>query len=84
MDILIAILWYLQLLIPGTGTQYTADDLIYIYEDNQQAVEDVYYDDNLQQDAVQYFEDTYDPNCGVVEPWDDPPDWKPKRDPIND
>lgn len=67
MEILIAILWYLQLLVPGQT--YTTADINAIYQNNQTTVDAVQQDATKTDAALDYFDDT---NTDLIEIWEDP------------
>ena len=67
MDILIAILWYLQLLVPGQT--YTTAEINAIYQNNQTTVEAIQNDDAKTNEALDYFDQT---NTDLIEIWEDP------------
>ncbi len=67
MDLLIAILWYLQLLVPGQT--YTTTDINAIYQNNQSAVEVIQNDETQTNQALDYFDNT---NADLIEIWEDP------------
>ena len=72
MEIIIAILWYLQLLIPGVN--YTQSDINNLMQSNQKAIQEV------RKDAKQtnLIMDSYNSNSTkniskLIEEWPDPP-----------
>lgn len=67
MDILIAILFYLQLLVPGQT--YTTNEINAIYESNQSAVESIQNDEQQTNQALNYFDES---NTDLIEIWEDP------------
>ena len=72
MEILIAILWYLQLLIPGQD--YTLSEIDMIAEQNQAAIEVVQSNPDQTQDALNYFDESLDNGeVGILEEWEENP-----------
>ena len=69
MEILVAILWYLNLLIPGTT--YTEADFNSIVNENQTAIETVQADETATQNALDFYDNTYETN--VIEFWEPNP-----------
>jgi hypothetical protein len=72
MDILIAILWFLNLLIPGQSYNYS--DIEALAEQNQTVIENFQSDPVLTQDAVNYYDQTFSTgNVGIIEEWETNP-----------
>lgn len=77
MDILIAILWWLNLLIPGQTYNYS--DIEAIAAENQTTVEIIQTDPIQTETAVSYYDQTFNSGqVGILEEWDENP-IKPKR-----
>ncbi len=72
MDMLIAILWFLGILIPGQD--YTLSDIEALSLQNQTAIESVQSDAVLSQDAVNFYDQTFSTgDVGLIEEWDENP-----------
>lgn len=72
MDILIAILWYLQLILPGQ--EYTSAEIEQIYLTNQDVIEKYSDDVSLTNEALLYDEDTFiDDEKSIIEWWEENP-----------
>jgi|GEM_PF-6657003 len=72
MDILIAILWFLNLLLPGQSYNYS--DIEALSQQNQGLIENVQSDPVMTQNAVNYYDQTFSTgNVGVIEEWDTNP-----------
>ncbi|MFC2130103.1 hypothetical protein ACFLSQ_01590 [Bacteroidota bacterium] len=72
MEILIAILWYLQLLIPGQS--YTLSEIDVIAEQNLPAIEVVQSNPDKTQDALIYYDQSLDNGeIGLIEEWEENP-----------
>ena len=69
MEIIIAILWYLNLLIPGTT--YTEVDFNALVEDNQAAIQTVQNDAVQTQNALDYYDESFE--TSVIEFWEPNP-----------
>ena len=65
MDLLLAIMWFLNLLIPGKT--YTKADIDAMALQNQSAIQAVQKDAAQTNQAVS----TYDKTKNIIEPWDD-------------
>jgi hypothetical protein len=72
MDILIAILWWLNLLIPGQTYNYT--DIESIAAENQTAIESVHVDPVQTDVVLNYYDQTFGSGqVGILEEWDENP-----------
>jgi hypothetical protein len=72
MDILIAILWYLQLLLPGQ--EYTETEIEQIYLTNQDIIEKYSNDASLTYEALLNYEDDFiDEEKSIIEEWEENP-----------
>jgi hypothetical protein len=72
MDILIAIMWFLHILIPGQS--YTMSDIEALSVQNQDVIGSFQSDPVLSQDAVRYYDQTFSTgNVGIIEEWDTNP-----------
>jgi len=72
MDLLIAILWWLNLLIPGQTYNYT--DIETIAAENQTTIEVIQADAVQTETAVSYYDQTFtDSQVGILEEWDENP-----------
>ncbi|MFH1051228.1 MAG: hypothetical protein V1779_09925 [bacterium] len=72
MEILIAIMWFLQILIPGQT--YTLSDIEALSVQNQVVIETIQNDQILSQDAVNYYDQTFSTgNVDIIEEWDENP-----------
>jgi hypothetical protein len=67
MEIILAILFYLHLLMPGTS--YTQSDINSLIQNNQQAITKVQSNSDLTKCAVNTYSTTT--NKGIVEPWEE-------------
>lgn len=68
MEIIIAVLWYLALLMPGNS--YTNDDIYNITYDNEQAVSAVIQDDAQMNNAMDHYNNFNPEDNGVQLPAD--------------
>ncbi len=70
MEVIIAILWYFQILF--TGTNYTAADVDKLIMDNQNLIEDVQSNSALQDEVMNSYYDSSLPGSGnIIETWED-------------
>ncbi len=75
MELLIVVLWYLQLIVPGST--YTYNDIQAIAAANQSDIEAVATNPQERDAAIKYFEETWDSDANLIEWWD----FEPKIDP---
>jgi hypothetical protein len=72
MDILIAIMWFLNILVPGQT--YTLSDVEALSAQNQAVIENVQSDPVLTQNALDYYDQTFSTgNCDIIEEWETNP-----------
>lgn len=72
MDILIAILWWLNLLIPGQT--YNFSDIEAIAAENQTVIESVQVDPVQTDVVLNYYDQTFvGGQVGIIEEWDENP-----------
>jgi hypothetical protein len=70
MEVLVAILWYLQLVF--AGQTYTTDQINTMVNDNQQAIESIQSDEDLQNQILDDFNNEFEgTNSGLCEPWEE-------------
>ncbi len=77
MEILIAILWYLQIMF--VGVTYTVEEVDMMIITNQPVIEQVQNDQQLLNTILDNFNSNYTITIenGAVDIWDDPPPSKP-------
>ncbi|MBI5324799.1 MAG: hypothetical protein HZB41_05930 [Ignavibacteriae bacterium] len=72
MELIIAILWYLQLLVPGVN--YTQSDLNVLMQNNQKAVQDIRKDGKQSNMIMNCYNSNSTKNVSnLIEEWTDPP-----------
>jgi len=70
MDILIAILWYLQLIF--TGGTYSESEINALVIQNQSAIEQVQNNAQLMNSIIDSYNNTINNSANVLEQWKDP------------
>ena len=72
MDILIAIMWFLQILLPNQS--YTEAEIEALAKENQAIIQQIQDDPALSQESVSYYDDTFETgNVGIIEEWEENP-----------
>lgn len=72
MDLLIAILWWLNLLVPGQTYNYSDIDALAV--ENQTTIEIIQADPIQTETAVSYYDQTFSSGqVGILEEWDENP-----------
>jgi len=72
MDILIAIMWFLHILVPGQS--YTLADVEVLSIQNQAVIQSVQNDPIIQQDAINYYNNSFETGTmDIIEEWEENP-----------